>query len=96
VTKYYVVLFLAFALVLLFVFAQDPCSSRLRTDFQSENPTFEILDTGAESTSTDSVSCRIRYREADSAVIYEDLWLYRNAGNGWSFAKILEARERTE
>ena len=88
--KYYVLLVLAFFGVLFFVFLEDPCVGQLRTDFAERYPSYEILDSGAGTTSTTSAQCHIRYLKPDREQIYEETWLYRDAGSGWVFSRIIE------
>ena len=91
--KYYVLLFLAFAAVLLYIFLQDPCGNNLRIDFLEKYPDYEILFAGAgdnpEEVSTNLVHCHIRYRVPEGTGTYEDIWVYQNSGDGWRFSRIL-------
>jgi hypothetical protein len=89
--KYYVLLFLAFAFVLLYVFLQDPCGSQLRADFSDRYPDYEILSSGAGINSEESVQCHVRYQKPGTAQAYEDVWLFENRGDGWIFSQILES-----
>ena len=90
--KYYVILFLLFVGVLYYVFLQDPCNRLLRADFSSKHPEYEVLDSAAGESSTDSVQCRVYYKKPGDQEIYRDTWLYKNPGDGWAFSKILETQ----
>ena len=94
--KYYILLFLAFALVLLYVFLQDPCGNQLKTDFLDRYPDYEILSSGAGINSTESVQCHIRYQKPGNPQAYEDVWVYENQGDGWNFSQILESHSPFE
>ena len=87
--KYYVLLFLVIGSVLTFVFLQDPCNESFRTDFSERFPHYKILDFGGKG-DTDKVYCHITYQKSDSKQVYEDIWVYVNADNGWEF---LEAQQ---
>ncbi len=87
--KYYALLFLAVGIVLYYIFIQDPCSNKIKTDFSRKYPDYKILNSGAGQTSLDNVNCHIHYRKPDSNQVYEDVWLYQKSGNEWSFSKIL-------
>ena len=65
----------------------------MRAEFSSKYPDYEILHSGAEEGSPESVRCTISYRKPDSAQIHEELWLYRNPGRGWRFSRVLEGPE---
>jgi len=91
--KYYIFLFLIAAGALFYVFLEDPCNKMLRTDFSNKHPAYKILNSGAGEGSPDGVQCHIFYEKPDSDQVYEDIWIYKNTGNGWSFSGVLETRE---
>jgi len=94
VAKYYVLLILAFAGVLVYVFQSDPCMGQLRADFATKHPSYEILDSGAGTASTDSVECHVRYHKPESDRVYEDVWVYQNSADGWHFSRIVETSKQ--
>jgi hypothetical protein len=94
--KYYLVLLLILGAVLVYIFRGDPCNRLVRADFSNMYPDFEILDSGAQEGTPDSVHCHIYYKKSGSDQIYDDTWLYKNPGNGWEFSKILGTREREQ
>ncbi len=94
--KYYALLVLIVGIALLYAFLADPCNRLLRMDFSDKYPSYEILDSGPESGSPESVRCHIAYRKPDGEQIYEDIWMYRDSGTGWNFSRILETRQREQ
>ena len=92
--KYYVLLFLVLGLALSYAYLADPCHSKMRTEFSNEYPTYKILESGAEAGSPESVRCRISYQKPGSEQIHEEIWLYQNPGDGWTFSRILETPEQ--
>ncbi len=94
--KYYVFLFLVMAAVLYYIYIEDPCNRTLRLDFSSKYPDYAILDSGAGEVSTGNVRCHITYRKPDSDQVYEDVWLYKDIGDGWVFSKIVSSSMSTQ
>jgi len=94
--KYYIGLFLIAGIALYFVFITDPCNSQLGKDFSDKYPDYEVLYSGAGDGSPDSVQCHITYKKPDSDQVYEDVWLYLNAGSGWGFSKILQTQKKEQ
>ena len=92
--KYYALLLVIAGGALYYVFLQDPCNRNLLADFSSKYPDYEILDSAARDGSTDAVNCHVSYIKPDSEKVYEDVWLYRNQGSGWSFSEVIVSRER--
>ena len=91
--KYWVLLFVVAAAVLVYIFLQDPCAEGFRTDFSDRYPTYKILDFAGEG-DTEGVSCHMFYKKPDDAQIYEDIWTYVNSDDGWQFSEIKETRKR--
>lgn len=95
--KYYALAFLVVIIALFYAFLADPCNKRLRMDFASKYPSYEILETGASEGSPESVRCHVSYRKPDSERVYEAIWLYRHSREGWRFSRVLESpRDRRE
>jgi hypothetical protein len=91
--KYYFLLALIVAAVMVYIFYQDPCNIQLREDFSKRYPSYEILDSGSREGSPDEVKCHVLYQKPDSKQVYEDVWLYQNLESGWSFSSVLEAQK---
>lgn len=92
--KYYVLLFLAIGLVLTFVFLQDPCKERFRSEFSERFPHYKILDFGGKG-DTEKVYCHITYQKSDSKQAYEDIWVYINSDNNWKFLEVQQSETKT-
>jgi len=92
--KYYFLLVLIMGSVLYFVYSEDPCYKNSRADFSRQFPDYKILDSGSTEGSPQSVQCHIRYSKPDNKIVYKDIWLYENQGDGWSFSKILVKEEQ--
>ena len=86
--KYYALLLAAVALVLAYTYVADPCNRLLRTDFARMHPDFEILDSGAEQGSPESVRCQISYRKPGSPDVYREVWVYQYQGTAWEFSRV--------
>lgn len=94
--KYYVLMFVALALVLAYTWVADPCNRLLRTDFAQRNPSYLILDSGADRGAPESVRCHISYRKPGDREIYEDAWVYQYQGTRWEFSKVVETGKRRQ
>ena len=92
--KYYIALFLIAGAVLYYIFTTDPCNNQLRTDFSNKYPDYEILFSSAGEGIIDIVHCHIDYEKPGSKQIYEDVWVYQKAENGWKFSKILSSQKK--
>ncbi len=92
--KYYVLLFIIVGMALYYAFVSDPCNTLVRTDFSDKYPGHEILRSGAEQGSPNSVHCHVSYRKPEGDQVYEDIWLYEDSGEGWVFSKIVGTREQ--
>ena len=95
--KYYILLVLLAGIVLSYTYLQDPCNNKFRIDFSSRNPSYEILSYGYEESASGDASiapggrgtyCHIYYQKPDSEQTYEDVWLYRDLGNGGSYSAV--------
>ena len=98
--KYYILLGLGFIAVTLYVFLQDPCGNSVRNDFLKKYPRHEIIYFGAEESvkelSSHTVRCLVRYRISDGVGTYEDVWEYRDSGEGWELFRVVEEQVRIE
>ena len=95
-SKYYILLFLIFGIVLFYIFLEDPCNQILREDFSNKYPSYKILDSGSGEGSPDNVHCHIYYQKPDSEQVYEDIWVYQDLDSGWRFSGIIETRKREQ
>jgi hypothetical protein len=91
--KYMALMFVVFVLSMYYVYVSDPCRSQMFEEFEAKYPGYEIIDTDADEGSPESVRCRIFYRKPGGVVTHEQLWLYRNAGDGWHFARLLQSTD---
>jgi len=95
-TKYYVLLVLIMGGVLYMVYAEDPCYRNFRGDFSRQFPDYKILDSGSTEGTPQSVKCHIRYSKPGSELAYNDIWLYENVGNGWTFSQVLVSEQQEQ
>ncbi len=95
--KYYIFLFLIAGAALVYIYREDPCNRKLRIDFSTRYPDYELLDTGPGEggsagagafTGGENVYCYIQYKKPDSEQTYEDIWLYQDSGSSWNFSEI--------
>ena len=91
--KYFALLLLVLGIGFFYAFLKDPCNNQVRADFSDKYPGHKILDSGAAEGSRETVRCHISYQKPDSEQVYEDIWLYRYAGSGWKFSRIIETPE---
>ncbi|HJO23792.1 MAG: hypothetical protein GY772_09040 [bacterium] len=91
--KYYALLVVVVGVALFYAFVKDPCNMQVRADLTDRFPTYEVLDSGATEGSPESVRCHISYKKPDGEEIYEAIWLYLYADNGWQFSRILETSD---
>jgi len=94
--KYYALMVLVLGLGLYYVYVSDPCQNQMATEFASRYPGYEILHTGAEEGSPESVRCRISYKRPDREQAQEEVWLYLNPGSGWKFSRVLRTSDEEQ
>lgn len=92
--KYYLVIFAALVLVLGYTWVADPCNRLARADFAERNPSFAILDSGADGGSPASVHCHVTYRKPADDEVYEDIWVYQRTTTAWQFDRVAETGKR--
>jgi hypothetical protein len=92
--KYWAIMFVALLSVLAYTYLADPCNRLLRADFALRHPGDEIIDTGAEKGSPESVHCHVSYRKPGEQSRYEEVWLYQYEGTRWEFARVVEPSNR--
>lgn len=94
--KYYALVFVALALVLAYTYVADPCNQLLRTDFAAKNPTYEIVDSGADRGAPEIVDCLISYRKPGDKQVYQDTWVYQYQKTDWAFSRIAESGKKKQ
>lgn len=92
--KYYILAVVAVALILSYTYISDPCNRTLRTDFAQRNPSYLILDSGADEGTQEVAYCRISYRKPGDTEIYQDIWVYQYQGTRWEFSKTVETEKK--
>jgi hypothetical protein len=89
--KYYLLLVVALALVLAYTYVADPCNRLLRTEFAQRNPSYVILDSGADKGAPEIVDCRVSYRKPGDTKVYQDTWVYQFQKTHWELSRVVEA-----
>ncbi len=88
--RYWVFMLVLLGGLLVYAYSSDPCIGLVRREFSEKHSRYEIVSTDAESGSPESVRCVVSYRVPPSREVEQEVWLYRNAGDGWALFKILE------
>lgn len=88
--KYWIFMGVVLITLLVYSYFMDPCISRVRRAFTEKHPDYELVSSDADSGSPESVRCVVSYRTPEDPQVHEQVWWYRDRGDGWELYKILE------